>query len=149
VNPIHFSCIIELRGAGESYAQIGESVGCSKRGAKYVFDKYKDEGTIQNNWNLLGRPKSYSDRSERHLFRYLWDHPYTHLRDINAIANLNVHVSTVSRIVENLGFDSKVVNKKKTLDDELKQRRLGHGNMLNGMLQTGVILFTLMKPSFL
>ena len=40
--------IIELRGAGESYAQIGESVGCSKSGAKYVFDKYKDEGTIQN-----------------------------------------------------------------------------------------------------
>jgi len=38
--------IIELRGAGESYAQIGDSVGCSKRGAKYVFDKYKDEGTI-------------------------------------------------------------------------------------------------------
>jgi len=71
------------------------------------------------------------------------------LRDINDIANLNAHVSTVSRIVEKLVFDSKVVNKKKTLDDELKQRRLGHGNMLNGMLQTGVILFTLMKPSFL
>jgi len=107
--------IIELRGAGESYAQIGESVGCSKSGAKYVFDKYKDEGTIQNNWNLLGRPKSYSDRSERHLFRYLWDHPYTHLRDINDIANLNVHVSTVSRIVENQGFDIKVSTKRKPL----------------------------------
>ena len=71
------------------------------------------------------------------------------MRDINDIANLNVHVSTVSRIVENLGFDIKVVNKKKALDNELKQRRLGHGNMLNGMLQTGVILFTLMKPFFL
>ena len=46
------------------------------------------------------------------------------MRDIKDIANLNVHVSTVSRIVRNLGFDIKVVNKKKTLDDELKQRRL-------------------------
>jgi len=57
------------------------------------------------------------------------------MREVQDIANLNVHKSTIPRLVENLGFDCKVVNKKKALMKNSNKGDLsGLGNMLIGLL---------------
>jgi len=61
--------VITLKQQGLSDSEVGDRTGVSRSGVNYIWNRLLEQGTIQNPWNLTGRPRVLTRRQEYQIIR--------------------------------------------------------------------------------
>lgn len=124
--------VVKYRNERKSFGEIAKLLNLSKSTVQTIFNNFENTNNFENK-PRSGRPKKLSRRDVSFILKEVDNNPKVHAtklaQEVALRSNVIVHPRTVSRTLNNAGFNSRTPRKKPLISEKNRKLRLEFAEM--------------------